>query len=98
MLQGSYLDAGRCPVDRPTPTVVAVNGLLRARTGLSFTDWRTRVRLSAALEHMAAGRSVAQVARRVGYATPSAFVAAFRRQTGRTPGDYFARGSVQRRS
>jgi AraC-like DNA-binding protein len=26
----------------------------------------------------------------VGYATPSAFVAAFRRELGRTPGRYFA--------
>jgi AraC-like DNA-binding protein len=34
---------------------------------------------------------VASVAERVGYATPSAFVAAFRRVTGQTPAAYLAR-------
>jgi AraC-like DNA-binding protein len=37
----------------------------------------------------AAGESVAKVSRLVGYGTPSAFVAAFHRETGLTPGDYF---------
>ena len=32
-----------------------------------------------------------RVAGRVGYDTPSAFVAAFRRETGQTPGTYFRR-------
>jgi AraC-like DNA-binding protein len=38
---------------------------------------------------LADGTSVAATARRVGYATPSAFVAAFRRAVGTTPADYF---------
>ena len=58
-------------------------------TGIPFARWRTSVRLRAALPHLAAGESVAKVARRVGYGTPSAFVAAFRRETGLTPGGYF---------
>jgi len=58
-------------------------------TGISFSRWRTSVRLRAALPHLAAGESVAKVSRRVGYGTPSAFVAAFRREVGLTPGDYF---------
>ncbi|WP_443078915.1 AraC family transcriptional regulator [Streptomyces sp. NBC_01497] len=64
--------------------------LFSAETGLSFGRWRTRVRLRAGLEHMAANRPLAAVARQVGYATPSSFVAAFRQETGRTPGAYFA--------
>ncbi|HEY2671003.1 MAG TPA: helix-turn-helix transcriptional regulator [Rugosimonospora sp.] len=58
-------------------------------TGIPFGRWRTAVRLQAALPHLAAGESVARAARRVGYGTPSAFVAAFRRETGLTPGGYF---------
>ena len=42
---------------------------------------------------LAAGEPVGNVARRVGYESVSAFVAAFRRQTGLTPAGYF-RGPV----
>ncbi|MCA1218966.1 AraC family transcriptional regulator [Streptomyces sp. 8L] len=66
--------------------------LFSAETGLSFGRWRTRVRLRAGLEHMAANRPLSAVARHVGYTTPSSFVAAFRKETGRTPGAYFAAG------
>jgi AraC-like DNA-binding protein len=59
-------------------------------TGLSFTDWRTQVRLIAALPLLADGVAVATAARAVGYATPSAFIAAFRRVFGVTPRAYFA--------
>jgi AraC-like DNA-binding protein len=58
-------------------------------TGLPFGRWRTTARLQAALPRLAAGESVATVAHRVGYGTPSAFVAAFRRETGLAPGSYF---------
>jgi AraC-like DNA-binding protein/quercetin dioxygenase-like cupin family protein len=61
-----------------------------ASTGLTFGTWRTRARLQAALPLLAAGRPVSTVAGEVGYETPSAFVAAFRRETGVTPGRYFA--------
>lgn len=60
-----------------------------ADTGLSFAQWRTTLRIRAALPHLAEGLPIATVARRVGYSTPSAFVAAFRRETGLTPGSYF---------
>ena len=49
-----------------------------AQTGLGFAEWRTCARLSAALPLLATGLGVGVVARRVGYTTPSAFVAAFR--------------------
>lgn len=60
-----------------------------AETGVSFGRWRTTARMAAALPLLAAGEPQARVARRVGYETPSAFVAAFRRETGSTPGAYF---------
>jgi AraC-like DNA-binding protein/quercetin dioxygenase-like cupin family protein len=58
-------------------------------TGLTFGRWRALLRLQAAIPALAAGEPVGNVARRVGYETPSAFVAAFRRETGMTPAAYF---------
>jgi AraC-like DNA-binding protein len=60
-----------------------------AGTGIPFGRWRTLLRLQAALPGLARGDSVAAVARQVGYDRASAFVAAFRRETGLTPAAYF---------
>ncbi|MFE0156426.1 AraC family transcriptional regulator [Nonomuraea sp. NPDC050547] len=57
-------------------------------TGMSFERWRTHLRLRAALPLLAEGRPVSAVARAVGYATASAFLAAFRRTVGTSPGRY----------
>jgi AraC-like DNA-binding protein/quercetin dioxygenase-like cupin family protein len=58
-------------------------------TGLAFGRWRALLRLQAALPSLAAGDPVGNVARHVGYESASAFVAAFRRETGVTPAAYF---------
>jgi AraC-like DNA-binding protein/quercetin dioxygenase-like cupin family protein len=63
--------------------------LFHQETGIGFERWRVQVRLRAALPRLAAGEPVGNVARRVGYETASAFVAAFRRETGTTPAAYF---------
>jgi AraC-like DNA-binding protein/quercetin dioxygenase-like cupin family protein len=60
-----------------------------AEAGVPFGRWRALMRLQAALPMLAAGQPVSRVAGRVGYDTPSAFVAAFRRETGQTPAAYF---------
>ena len=65
--------------------------LFDAETGLGFERWRTCARLSAALPRLAEGATIAAVARDVGYANPSAFVAAFKREIGTTPAAYFRR-------
>jgi AraC-like DNA-binding protein len=57
---------------------------------MPFGQWRRLARLQAALPQLAAGQAVGMVARHVGYETPSAFVAAFRRETGLTPAAYFS--------
>ena len=57
---------------------------------ITFARWRTLVRLQAALAMLAEGQAVSRVAVKVGYDTPSAFTAAFRRETGVTPSGYFS--------
>ncbi|MQA08077.1 MAG: helix-turn-helix domain-containing protein [Pseudonocardiaceae bacterium] len=61
-----------------------------AECRLSFGRWRTQARLRAALPLLADGMPMDGVARRVGYSSSSAFVAAFRRAVGVPPGQYFA--------
>lgn len=65
--------------------------LFLAETGLSFAQWRQQARLTLALERLAAGSSVADVSEALGYATPSNFIAMFRRAFGDSPAHYFAR-------
>lgn len=60
-----------------------------AETGVPFGQWRGMLRVQLAMPLLATGEPVSRVARRVGYGTDSAFVAAFRRETGITPGAYF---------
>jgi len=63
--------------------------LFTAETGMTFAQWRTNARLTAALRLLAGGETTARAAQAVGYANPSAFVAAFRREIGTTPRAYF---------
>jgi AraC-like DNA-binding protein len=65
--------------------------LFTAETGLTFGQWRTAARISAALHLLASGNSVAGTAPAVGYQTTSAFIAAFARELGCTPAAYYAR-------
>jgi AraC-like DNA-binding protein len=62
-----------------------------AETGMSPDRWRRQARLLGAVERLAGGRAVKAVAADAGYASPSAFVAAFRKQFGVTPSRYFER-------
>jgi AraC-like DNA-binding protein len=63
-----------------------------AGTGLGFARWRTLLRLHKAMEALGSHEPVSEVARKVGYESASAFVAAFRRETGITPAKYFRDG------
>ena len=64
--------------------------LFMAEVHLSFAQWCQQARLVHALEKLARGESVATVADALGYATPSNFIAMFRRSFGASPGKYFA--------
>jgi AraC-like DNA-binding protein len=63
---------------------------MRAETGMSLGQWRQRAQLLRALELLADRVSVTEIAATVGYATPSAFIASFRRTLGTTPARFFA--------
>jgi AraC-like DNA-binding protein len=60
----------------------------RAQTGLGFAQWRQQACLLAAITCLAQGQAVTRVALDLGYASPSAFTAAFRRVLGQAPSDY----------
>lgn len=57
-----------------------------ADAGMSFGEWRQRSRVCRAIAMLAEGQAVKDVALEVGYSTPSAFVAVFKRYAGITPG------------
>jgi AraC-like DNA-binding protein len=56
---------------------------------MSFAAWRQQLRLVQALSRLAAGESVTLVAQDLGYDSPSAFAAMFRRSLGCAPSRYF---------
>jgi len=60
-----------------------------AQAGISFGRWRQQVRLFTALEMLAQGKSVTEVAIAVGYDSVSAFIEMFRTMLGATPQTYF---------
>jgi AraC-like DNA-binding protein len=62
----------------------------RRETGISFATWRQNVRLMEALSRLAVGQPVTTVALDVGYNSPSAFTAMFRRAFGSAPTQYIA--------
>ncbi|PWU03178.1 MAG: AraC family transcriptional regulator [Terriglobia bacterium] len=62
-----------------------IERLFRAETKMSFSAWRARLRLLEALKRLAAGEPVTRVSLEVGYNSPSAFIARFKRELGATP-------------
>jgi AraC-like DNA-binding protein len=62
-----------------------IERLFRTETGVSFQQWRQRLRVIQALRLLASGASVTDVALDVGYSSTSAFIAMFKRELGTTP-------------
>jgi AraC-like DNA-binding protein len=65
----------------------------RRETGMSFSEWRRRARLLRALAWIAEGRPILAVALDLGYDSPSAFSAMFKREFGQPPKHYRASAS-----
>jgi AraC-like DNA-binding protein len=57
---------------------------------MSFPQWRTQFRLQHALVLLADGTPVTTTALACGWSNPSAFIEAFRRAFGATPGRFYA--------
>lgn len=56
--------------------------------GISLIEWRQRLRFMRAIDSLATGRTVQQIAFDLNYSTPSAFITMFRRMAGTTPEQY----------
>ncbi|MDR3692485.1 MAG: helix-turn-helix transcriptional regulator [Fimbriimonas sp.] len=90
------------PPDRWTPDELiresgfsrrTVERLFRDETGMSMGQWLRRYRLLQGLKSLADGQTASRVAFDLGYSSPSAFIAMFRRELGTTPGNYLANRS-----
>jgi AraC-like DNA-binding protein len=68
--------------------------LFRQETGLSFAEWRARLRAIEGLARLSAGASVSASAAAVGYGSPSAFSAMVRRNLGDTPRRFARTGAA----
>lgn len=67
-----------------------ISRAFRVEAGQGFAQWVAAVRAQHAAHRLAAGAQIADVVDEVGYATASAFGAAFRRATGLTPREFRA--------
>jgi len=76
--------AARLGVDART-----VQRLCARELGMTFGRWRQQTRLLRALEQLAVGGKVIDVALSLGYESPSAFTAMFKRRFGQTPTEFF---------
>lgn len=63
--------------------------LFMRETGMTFQQWRRQLLLHEAVDRLGRGESVINVALELGYRSPSAFVAMFRKTLGKPPGQYF---------
>ncbi len=93
----------RCPADIQALADAASGAALsvrsferkiKAETGMNYRTWCRQVKLFRALELLSMGSAVSDVADKLGYEGPSAFVATFRKAFGVTPGRYFSETST----
>jgi AraC-like DNA-binding protein len=68
----------------------------REETGISFAQWKQQVRLLDAVARLSEGQSVTSVALDVGYESPSAFAAVFRKAFSTSPSKINSLGSASR--
>lgn len=63
--------------------------LFTKETGMNFGQWRNQLHLIEAIDRLGQGQSVTNVAIDLGYNSPSAFIAMFRKKLGKPPVAYF---------
>jgi len=70
-------------------TSKTIHRLFAGETGLTFAQWRQQARLLLALEQLARGERIIDVAFDSGYASQSAFTAMFRKHFGMPPSAFY---------
>src|ERR1700733_6368298 len=75
--------------ERLRVTPKTIHRLFYKETGLTFGHWRQQARLLFALERMAQGERIIDVALESGYASQSAFTAMFRKHFGIPPSSFY---------
>jgi AraC-like DNA-binding protein len=70
-----------------------IHRLFLQDTGMSFGQWRQQARLLRAVEMLAQGERIIDIAIEVGYRSPTAFSTMFQRQFGCSPSVFFADNS-----
>lgn len=71
--------------------------LFHDETGMTFTEWKTRLLLIESIERLARGATVTEVAIDLGYSSTSSFVYMFRSNLGISPGRYRLAGAPRGR-
>jgi len=66
-----------------------IERLFKEEAGMTFGRWRQRFTLVRAIQLLANGNKVSSVALEIGYRSPSAFIAMFKKLMGTTPSLYF---------
>lgn len=66
---------------RAATSVRTISRMFPVETGLTFKAWRQRARVVLAIDHLATGRPISQVAADAGFASTAAFCFAFRQVT-----------------
>jgi len=61
-----------------------------AETAMTYSQWRQQAKLFHALQRIALGEAVANIALELGYQSQSAFISMFKKALGKTPGKYFS--------
>lgn len=62
--------------------------LFKVETGMTFSQWRQRLKVQLAITKMGQGHSIANIAAELGYESPSAFSYMFKENTGVSPSVY----------
>lgn len=68
--------------------------VFRTETGMSLGQWVRRRKLLVGLQMLVKGETTGSVAFHLGYNSPSAFIAMFKKELGETPGNYLSSGRI----